>query len=239
MVYTSSAATIGEPRGVVGTEDTPHRGSFLSAYERSKFLAERRVLELGAELGVDVVCVNPSSVQGPGRTEGSARLLIGLVNARLPVVVETFLSIVDVDDCTQGHLAAEERGRPGERYLLNGASLTTRRAIGARTGGRRDDLVTCSASRAPVAPAAGAAAGWAARLTHRDLPFCSELARTLLHGHRYDGSRATRELGLAYRPIEETVARTLAWYAERGLIRRHRRRTMTSRIERPSTTEAP
>jgi len=47
-----------------------------------------------------------------------------------------------------------------------------------------------------------------------------ELVRTLLHGHRYDGSKATRELGLTYRPIEETVARTLAWYAERGLIHR-------------------
>ena len=70
VVFTSSAATIGEPRGVVGTEDTPHRGTFLSAYERSKFLAERRVLELGAELGVDVVCVNPSSVQGPGPDRG-------------------------------------------------------------------------------------------------------------------------------------------------------------------------
>ena len=102
VVYTSSAAAIGESRGVVGTEETPHRGTFLSAYERSKFLAERSEVELGAELGLDVVCVNPSSVQGPGRTEGSARLLLGLVNARLPVIVETFLSIVDVDDCTKG-----------------------------------------------------------------------------------------------------------------------------------------
>ena len=85
VVYTSSAATIGERRGVVGDEDTPHRGSFLSAYERSKYVAEQRVFALGAELGVEVVSVNPSSVQGPGRTEGSARLLIGLVNGRLPV----------------------------------------------------------------------------------------------------------------------------------------------------------
>jgi dihydroflavonol-4-reductase len=217
VVFTSSAATIGEPRGVVGTEDTPHRGTFLSAYERSKFLAERSVFELGAELGLDVVCVNPSSVQGPGRTEGSARLLLGLVNARLPVIVETFLSIVDVDDCTRGHLAAEARGRPGERYILNGASLTTRRAttlVQAVAGRPRHVLRVPRA----VAPAVGAAAGWAARMTRRDLPLCSELARTLLHGHRYDGSRATRELGLAYRPIEETVARTLAWYADRGLI---------------------
>ena len=162
--------------------------------------------------------MNPSSVQGPGRTEGSARLLIGLVNARLPVIVDTFLSIVDIDDCTQGHVAAEERGRPGERYVLNGASLTTRRAVELvrAVAGRPRHVVRVPRAGAP---AVGAAAGWAARLTRRDLPFCSELARTLLHGHRYDGSRATRELGLTYHPIEETVARTLGWYAERGLIR--------------------
>jgi dihydroflavonol-4-reductase len=46
------------------------------------------------------------------------------------------------------------------------------------------------------------------------------MVRTLLHGHRFDGSRAARELGLAYRPIEETLARTLAWYGDRGLLRR-------------------
>ena len=217
VVYTSSAATIGEPRGVVGTEDTPHRGSFLSAYERSKFIAEQHVLALGANLGLDVVSVNPSSVHGPGRTEGSARLLIGLVNARLPVVVDTFLSIVDIDDCTQGHLAAEERGRPGERYVLNGASLTARSAVQLvrAVAGRPRHVIRVPGA---AAAAAGRAADRAARLTHRDLPFCSELARTLLHGHRYDGSRATRELGITYHPIEETVRRTLGWYAEQGMI---------------------
>jgi hypothetical protein len=45
------------------------------------------------------------------------------------------------------------------------------------------------------------------------------MARTLLHGHRYDGSLAARELGLVYRPIEETVTRTLRWYERQGLIR--------------------
>ena len=51
------------------------------------------------------------------------------------------------------------------------------------------------------------------------LPFCPELARTLLHGHRYDGSRAARDLGLRYRPIHTTVERTLTWYAEQEMIR--------------------
>ena len=66
VVHTSSAAAIGEASGVIGREDTPHRGSFLSQYERSKLLAERKVLALGTELGVPVVCVNPSSVQSGG-----------------------------------------------------------------------------------------------------------------------------------------------------------------------------
>ena len=40
----------------------------------------------------------------------------------------------------------------------------------------------------------------------------------MLHGHAYDGSRAERELGLVYTPIEETIRRTVEWYAEQGLV---------------------
>lgn len=218
VVHTSSAASIGEPAGAVGREDTPHRGSFLSTYERSKFLAERSAFDLGQELGIDVVAVCPSSVQGPGRTGGSVRLLFKAVDARLPAVVDTFISIVDVDDCSSGHLLAETRGLPGERYLLNGASLTTARAIALvrSVAGRPRHVMRLPRS---AVTAAGAMAGRMSRLTGRPIPFCPELARTLLHGHRYDGSRATAALGLTYRPVEETVERTLAWYADHGLIR--------------------
>ena len=244
VVFTSSAATIGEPRGVVGTEDAPHRGTFLSAYERSKFLAERRVLELGTELGVDVVCVNPSSVQGPGRTEGSARLLIGLVNARLPVVVETFLSIVDVDDCTKGHLAAETRGRAGERYLLSGASLTTTRADRARAGGR-----WATPSCRPRASRVGARCGSCGRLGDpADAPGPPVLRRARtdaaarppvrrLEGHEGAGTDVSADRG-DRRSDPRLVHGARADPSPR-------RRTMTSRFERssddggPVTTETP
>jgi dihydroflavonol-4-reductase len=46
------------------------------------------------------------------------------------------------------------------------------------------------------------------------------MVRTLLHGHTYDGSKATRELGLVYTPLEETLLRTVAWYVEQGLVHR-------------------
>ncbi len=217
VILTSSAAAIGEARGVVGREDAPHRGSYLSHYERSKHLAERTALRLAAELGVDLVCVNPSSVQGPGRTEGSARLLLDIVNGRLPVLVETTISIVDIDDCAEGHVRSETRGAPGERYVLNGASVSTREAVEIlrRLWGRPERVRWLPAS---LARAGGAGAEAVGRLLRRDVPVCREAVRTVLHGHRYDGSRAERELGLRYRPIEETLERTLSWYAERGLI---------------------
>jgi dihydroflavonol-4-reductase len=219
VVYTSSAATIGEPEGLIGREDTPHRGSFLSAYERSKFLAEERVGRLAGELGVPTVTVNPSSVQGPGRVEGSARLLLALVNGRLPVVVPSFVSVVDIDDCTEGHVLAEQLGAPGDRYLLNGATLSVSEAVAVlrSIAGRPRRVLTVPRSFASVA---GRLGDGLSRLTGRPLPVCSELTRTLLHGHRYDGSRAATELGLRYRPIEETVRRTVAWYTEQGLVRR-------------------
>ncbi|MBN2114109.1 MAG: NAD-dependent epimerase/dehydratase family protein, partial [Acidimicrobiia bacterium] len=129
VVYTSSAVTMGEPAGVVATEATPHRGSYLSAYERSKHLGEQAVLAEGGRTGVEVVCVNPSSVQGPGRTGGTARLLIGYLSGRLRWTVDATFSLVFVDDCTRAHLLAEQRAVPGERYLVSGATLTVREAV--------------------------------------------------------------------------------------------------------------
>jgi dihydroflavonol-4-reductase len=217
VVYTSSSSAIGEARGTVGREDSPHRGSYLSAYERSKHEAERLVFGLGGELGVEAVTVNPSSVQGPGRATGSARLLLEVVNGRLPVLVDTTISLIDVEDCAEGHLLAETRGTPGERYLLSGATLSTRDAVALL------ERIWGLPRRVRFAPAwiasAGGHAVWTgARLLRRDAPVCPEAVRTLLHGHRYDGSRATRELGLAYTPVQDTLRRTLEWYAERRLV---------------------
>lgn len=219
IVYTSSAATLGEERGTVGREDTPHRGWFLSAYERSKYEAERAVLADAERHGLELVCVNPSSVQGPGRTGGTARLLLAYLNGRLKVIVDTRVSFLDVADCTEGHVLAEAKGQPGQRYVLNGATLSIGQALDllARISGVRERVRRLPA---PVAMAAAAAVEAVFRLRGRRAPVCREMVRTLLHGHAYDGSRASRELGLRYTPAEETLRRTCAWYQEQGLVTR-------------------
>ena len=214
---TPSAATLGERRGTVGSEESPHRGSFLSNYERSKFEAEQAVLTVAEESAVEVVSVNPASVQGPGRAGGSARLLLDYLNGRLKAVVDTQLSLVDIADCTEGHLLAAAKGKPGERYVLSGATLSLREGLALldRVAGVEREartlppLVTMTVSTAVEA---------LARIRRRDPRICRELARTLVHGHAYDGSKATRELGLRYTPVEETLRRTLEWWREQGLV---------------------
>jgi len=49
---------------------------------------------------------------------------------------------------------------------------------------------------------------------------CRARIRTILHGHRYDGSRATRDLGLSYAPAADTLRRTIEWAVAEGLVTR-------------------
>jgi dihydroflavonol-4-reductase len=221
VVYTSSAATLGEASGTIGSEESSHRGWFLSDYERSKFEAERAVLETSRETEVEVVSVNPASVQGPGRATGSARLLLDYLNGRLKAVVDSPLSLVDIADCTEGHLLAGSRGTPGERYVLSGATMTVRDGLALVAG-----LLGVERPLRILPPAAAMAVATAAeavgRVRRRSPRICRELARTLIHGHAYDGSKATRALGLQYTPVEETLRRTIDWWVEQRLIARGR-----------------
>ena len=219
VVLTSSAASLGEPQGSVGREDTRHRGTYLSVYERSKHEGELAAFAAARRAGVELVSVNPSSVQGPGRAGGTGRILIAYLNGRLRAFVDTQISVVDIADCVEAHVLAAERGADGERYVISGSTISSHEALaivselsGVR---RRVQLLP-----APIARAAGALVEGGYKARGRTPPVCREMVRTLLHGHRYDGSRAARELGLRYTPVAETFRRTIDWAVAEGLVRR-------------------
>lgn len=216
LVHTSSAVTIGEAEGEVGTEASMHRGEFLSEYERSKTVAERLVLERANE--IEVVSVNPSSVQGPGRSTGTGAIFLAIARGNLPVLIDTTISLVDIDDCARGHLLAAQNGESGERYLLSGSVLTIREAVfmlQRKTGRRKSPWFLRPGAAAALAPLVDAVFG----LVGKQTAFCAESVAVLLHGHRYDGSRVTRELGLEYTSLDETLDRTLMWFDTEGLVR--------------------
>jgi dihydroflavonol-4-reductase len=217
VVLTSSAASLGEAAGTIGREDSPHRGSYLSVYERSKHEGEIAAFASARRAGIELVSINPSSVQGPGRAGGTGRIMIAYLNGRLRAFVDTTVSIVDIDDCVEGHLLGAERGRAGERYVLSGATISSTEAleIVSELSGVTHRVRMLPP---PVARAAGTLVEGVFRARRRTPPVCREMVRTLLHGHRYDGSRATRELGLQYTPVADTFRRTIAWAAREGLV---------------------
>ena len=88
-------------------------------------------------------------------------------------------------------------------------------------------LVGCASQPPPVRMAPPALARGVAAISEgigrargKTSSMCRARMRTILHGHRYDGSRATRELGLVYTPLAETFRRTIDWAREQGLVTR-------------------
>lgn len=217
VVLTSSASSLGEVRGTVGSEDSPHRGSYMSFYERSKHEGEVAAFKAAELAQLELVSINPSSVQGPGRAGGTGRFLIAYLNGRLKAFVDTRISLVDIDDCIEAHVLGAERGTPGERYLISGATITSRQAleIVSEISGVHHDVKFLPPQ---VATVAGTLVEGISRARHKKPPVCREMIRTMLHGHNYDGSRATERLGLQYTPVQDTFRRTIDWAREQGLV---------------------
>ena len=102
--------------------------------------------------------------------------------------------------------------------MINGATLLAEEALAIvnRIAGVEHAVRFLPPAAARVL-AAGVEAGFRAR--GKKPPLCREMMRTMLHGHRYDGSRATTELGLQYTPVEDTFRRTIDWARAEGHLK--------------------
>src|SRR5947207_8052801 len=124
VVYTSSVATIALSRdGSPADESAVLRPEHaIGAYKRSKVLAEQVVRDLVESRGLAAVIVNPSAPIGPRdiKPTPTGRIIVDAASGRMPAFVDTGLNLAHVNDIAAGHVAALERGRIGERYILGG-----------------------------------------------------------------------------------------------------------------------
>jgi dihydroflavonol-4-reductase len=215
VIHTSSAAALGLPKNKTVTEDQLEPGYLPDVYYRSKYESELIANSYIAK-GLDVITLNPSNVYGPGDvSKPLGRSIIALLTGSLPAAWDAVFPIVYIDDVARAHLLAAKHGKPGERYLLveRNASYREFFTVVARLG---------NAKLPPFLPVGAAlatayAAEFASRHTGR-MPLVSVMqVRSGTRGTRFDGSKAARELGLAYIPMEEGLDRTVNWYREKGL----------------------
>ena len=214
----SSAITIGEAKGETATESTRRSRGYLSDYEKTKSVAEKRAFEIAGRRGLDLICLKPASVQGPGRIGGTAKIMLNYLNGKPQTLPDSTISLIDIDDCVNGFMKAERYGTPGESYILSGATVSIKNIlekVEAITGVNNPDTRFIGKLLIPAAILSEAKA----RLTKSKPALTLDFARTALHGARYDGQKATTELGLIYTPLEETLVKTIDWYVKYGYVR--------------------
>lgn len=220
VVHVSSLSAVmpAEPGGVVN-RDAPV-STAPGTYARSKAAAEQVARDLQAK-GAPVVTVYPSMVLGPRDPnvgEGTSAYR-NLLRGRTPAMPPGGLHIIDVRDLAAVLVALLEPGKGPRRYLVTGTHMTAAEAVEHLTTltGR-----TIRMTWLPVGlvHAGGRLADAVQRRIPIRIPVSYEMVTSLTADPNCDDDVTRRELGIEYRPVDKTVADTIRWMADEGLISR-------------------
>jgi dihydroflavonol-4-reductase len=219
VVYTSSVATMGfKSDGTIVNEETPVGvEDMIGHYKRSKFLGEQEAIA-AARAGQEVMILNPTTPIGPGdrKPTPTGQIVVDFLNRRFPAYVETGLNLVDVGEVARMHLAALERGRPGERYILGGENLSLKQILD------RMSSITGLPSPTMKVPHAVAMAfaffdeNITGRLRGKDPRATVEAVRMGRKMMFASSAKAERELGFQVLPVYSALRAAIEWFVASG-----------------------
>jgi dihydroflavonol-4-reductase len=221
LLHCSSTVTVGLAQdGKPADEDSPWNlaeAGLADGYAVTKRQAEELVLAEVAH-GLDAVIVNPGYMFGPYDSRpSSGRLLLDVVRRAVPGYSAGRNSFVDVRDVASGMIAAAERGRRGERYILGGHNMAD------------GELFQRIAEVAGTQPISRAIPHWMASIP----AFFGDLqewmgkepllnSNTIAWGYEpnfvVSSDKARRELSYELRPIEEGISAALAWFRQADMV---------------------
>jgi dihydroflavonol-4-reductase len=180
-------------------------------YYASKIYQEKIAFELGEELGIEVVVVCPSLLLGPGdRRLSSTKDVLRFLRRQIPIIPPGGINFVDARDAATATVAAMERGRAGERYLLGGPNWTFKEffarleRVAKKPGPRLRLPVSVAKVGASVLERAYRAAG-------KEPPVDRVSVEMSEHFWWIDSSKAESELGFEARDPQLTLADTVKY----------------------------
>jgi dihydroflavonol-4-reductase len=220
VVYTSSVATMGFTQSALADEDSPvSLENMIGPYKRSKFMAEQVAIK-AARAGQDIVIVNPTTPIGERdiKPTPTGRIVVDFLKKKFPAYVDTGLNLVDVKVCAHGHIAALEKGRPGERYILGGENLTLKQIL--------DKLAAITGLPSPtlrvpyiVALATGVVDElFTGRFLGREPRATIDAVRMGRKKMFATSAKSERELGWKVVPVEGALRRAADWFRDNGYI---------------------
>lgn len=214
FVHTSTISVYGMQCGRLDERSAQLGRESPINYQRSKFFAEEEV-RAGIARGLDAVILNPAGIIGAYDTRNYARLFRLVATDGLPGVPPGALSFCHAREVARAHVAAADRGRTGENYILGGTDATLLalvREIGAALG----KAVPARPTPAWLLRAVGALGALRGALTGRAPEITPEVVRMGLRSFTCDASKAVRELGFRIVPLRDMVADCAAWMAAEG-----------------------
>jgi dihydroflavonol-4-reductase len=216
FVHTSSISAWGTVYGLID-EDTPSRGQESGwNYERTKLAGEKLVLAVAGQ-GMKVVVMNPGAVVGPYDKTTWGTLFLLTRAGKLPPIATGAICITHVREVVNAHIAAVERGRDGQKYILGGINTdyyTLASQITQLMGAKPPQKIPGSLLRA-----LGKVLGWMADLTGKEPVITYELADGMTRQNIHHSSeKAKRELGFQDVPLEVCVRDCYDWMVAEKLL---------------------
>ncbi len=216
MVYVSSVHAIPETGRWRVLKEVKHfsPARVVGGYAKTKAEATQLVLD-AVDQGLDAVVVHPSGILGPYDSTGNhlVQLVSDYIHGKLPACVRGGYDFVDVRDVAAGCIAAAEKGRTGECYILSNRHYEVKdvlQMVKEVEGGRKLPVLPLW-----MAKAAAPVLGWVARLRHHRPLYTGYSLYTLNSNDRFSHDKATRELGYHPRDLLQTIADTIAWLKRR------------------------
>jgi len=221
LVYCSSTGAIPESnKGMVIKEVRRFDpDEVVGCYSRSKAMASQAVLDAVHENGLNACIVHPSGIMGPedyaiGETTGT---LIKIIKGEMPAGIDGSFNLCDVRDLAAGTIAAADKGKTGECYILANEPVSFRdfsRMVSDETGCRKVGMFL------PI---------WAANMMGGIMekqakkkgtrPLMTKFSvYNLARNNKFDSTKAIRELGYSTRSYRETIHDEIVWLRETGKI---------------------
>jgi len=185
-------------------------------YTRSKVMAEREVMN-GVNKGLAAVILNPAHIVGKFDTGNWARMITMVQRRKLPGIPPGAGSFCHASQVARAHIAAAEKGKVGENYLLGGADASFVEVI-AIIGELTGRKVPKRALPAALVKAVAHVQALAAIATRREPDLTPEGASMVLSHPRITSDKAARELDYRTVDLRQMLSESHNWLKSEGYL---------------------
>jgi dihydroflavonol-4-reductase len=219
VVYVSALGVLQRPSdGSPFDEHSPYSISTQNAYFKSKISAEQALEQwLSTHLQMRVVLILPAGMWGPRDAAPTSfgQFTISFLKGQMPIILPGAIPFVDARDVASAMIRAVHTGASGERFIVSQRMVTVAEIVRglAKVSGKAAPRVRLSF---PIATVFALIAETLARLTRQPAQLSRVVLAALSEDFDVSSAKAERELGVHFRPVEETLRDTVEWFRANG-----------------------